>query len=67
MYLAQEHVVPLRSEPDDVKRRYFAVVKTIIPDPFRLTRKQAANLLGLCKRQMQRWVKRFLQEGIHGL
>ena len=67
MYLAQEHVVPLRSEPEDVKKRYFAVVKTIIPDPFRLTRKRAADLLGLCKRQMQRWVKRFLEEGIQGL
>ncbi len=67
MYLAQEHVVPLRSECEDVKKRYFAVVKTLIPDPLRLTRKLAADLLGLCKRQLQRWVKRFLQEGITGL
>jgi len=67
MYLAQEHVVPLRSESEDVKRRYFAVVKTLIPDPLRLTRNLAANLLGLCKRQMQRWVKRYFQEGIPGL
>ena len=59
--------MPLRFEPEDVKKRYFAVVKTIIPDPFRLTRKRAADLLGLCKRQMQRWVKRFLEEGIQGL
>ena len=59
--------MPLRSEPEGVKNRYFAVVKTIIPDPFRLTRKRAADLLGLCKRQMQRWVKRFLDEGIQGL
>ena len=67
MYLAEEHIVPLRSEPEDVKRRYFAVVKTLIPDPLRLTRKLAADLLGLCKRQLQRWVKRFLDEGILGL
>ena len=67
MYLAEEHIIPLRSEPEDVKRRYFAVVKTLIPDPLRLTRKLAADLLGLCKRQLQRWVKRFLEEGILGL
>lgn len=59
--------MPLRSESEDVKRRYFAVVKTLIPDPLRLSRKRAGDLLGLCKRQMQRWVKRFLHEGIPGL
>lgn len=67
MYLAQEHVVPLRSETEDVKKRYFAIAKTLGPDPFRLTRKKAAELLGLCKRQLQRWVKRFQLEGIPGL
>jgi len=67
MYLAQEDIEPLKNECEDVKRRYFAIVKTLIPDPFQLTRKRAAELIGLCKRQMQRWVKRFLQEGIQGL
>lgn len=67
MYLVQEHVELLKAEQEDVRRRYFAVVKTIISEPFRLTRRRAADLLGLCKRQMQRWVKRFLLEGIQGL
>jgi len=67
MYLVQEHVELLKGEQEDVRRRYFAVVKTIIPDPLRLTRKHAADLLQLCKRQMQRWVKRYLLEGISGL
>ena len=67
MYLAKEHVIPLKSECEKVKRRYFAVVKTLILDPLRLTRQHAADLLGLCKRQLQRWVKRFLEEGIPGL
>ena len=66
-YLAQEHIVSLRIECEQVKRRYFAVVRTLITEPFRLTRKRAADSIGLCKRQLQRWVKRFRQEGIPGL
>ena len=67
MYLVQEHVELLRSETEPVKRRYFAVVMTLIPEPLRKTRKQAADLLGICKRQIQRLVKRFLEEGLQGL
>jgi hypothetical protein len=67
MYLAQPDVEELRNEAEDVKKRYFAIAKTLGSDPIRLTRKQASELIGLCKRQLQRWVKRFLQKGIPGL
>lgn len=67
MYLAQPHVEELRNESENVKKRYFAIAKTLMPDPFRLTRKRAGELIGLCKRQLQRWVTRFRLEGISGL
>jgi len=67
MYLAQEHVVPLRSESEDVKKRYFGIARTLIQDPFRITRKRASELIGLYKRQLQRWLKRFREEDIPSL
>jgi len=65
--LDKEHIVKLKSEEKHVQKRYQAVAKTLLPEPFRIVRKKAAEILGLCKRQMQRIVKRFQEEGIEGL
>jgi transposase InsO family protein len=67
IYLAEEHIEQLKSEAEYVKDRYHAIAKTLAPDPFRITRKKAADLLELCKRQFQRWIARFRCEGILGL
>ena len=67
IYLVKEHIEKLKSEEEQVQKRYQAVAKTLIPEPFRIVREKAAELLGLCKRQMQRIVKQFLKEGIEGL
>ena len=67
IYLAKEHVTELKQESQIVKKRYFAIAKTLSPDPIRLTRKKVADILGKSKRQLQRWVKRYKQEGIPGL
>jgi hypothetical protein len=51
-----------------VKKRYHAVARTLIPDDaIRIVRKQAAEIIGRSKRQLQRVVKRFQEEGIKGL
>jgi len=65
--LAKEHIKALKQESPDVKKRYFAIARTLSQDPIRITRQHAADLLGKCKRQLQRWVKRYKEEGIPGL
>lgn len=67
IYLDREHIEDIKQEPEDVKKRYFAIAKTLSPDPVRITRQKAADQLGKCKRQLQRWIKRFKDEGILGL
>ena len=67
IYLAEEHIEKLKSEEEQVQKRYQAVARTLLPEPFRIVRKKAAEILDICKRQMQRIVKRFLEEGIEGL
>ena len=67
MYLAKEHIEQLRSEEEYVRKRYHAIAMTLAPEPFRIARKKAADFLGLCKRQIQRWVGRYRSEGIFGL
>lgn len=67
IYLAEEHIEKLKSEEEQVQKRYQAVARTLLPEPFRIVREKAAELLCLCKRQMQRIVKQFLEEGIKGL
>ena len=49
--LAQPQVKELRSESEDVKKRYFAIAKILMPYPIRLNRKRTGELIGLCKRQ----------------
>ncbi len=65
MYLDESHVSLLRQEPEYVKKRYHAVARTLAP--FGVTRQSAAEMSGRAKRQRQRLVRRYKEEGIQGL
>ena len=52
--LDDAHIPLINSEEEYVKLRYFAVAKTIAPEPLRITRSEAAEMIGLSKRQLQR-------------
>ena len=67
VYLEESHVALLRAEEEYVRKRYHAVARTLADDLVRIPRKQAAGLIGRSKRQLQRIVKRFREEGIAGL
>ncbi len=67
IYLAEDHIALLKGEPEYVKRRYHAVACTLAHRPFRITRKDAADLIAVCRRHMIRIVNRFREEGIGGL
>ncbi|MGH2638042.1 MAG: helix-turn-helix domain-containing protein, partial [Rhabdochlamydiaceae bacterium] len=68
VYLEGGHVELLRNEAEYVRKRYHAVAKTLAPDEsLRIPRKQAAEIISRSKRQIQRIVKRFKEEGIPGL
>lgn len=67
IYLDKEHIVALKDEPEYVKERYFAVIKALIPKPFRIGYRNAAKLVKRSLRQFYRIVKRFREEGIAGL
>jgi hypothetical protein len=43
------------------------VARALAPDLFRISREDAAHLIGRSKRQLQRIVRQFREEGIHGL
>ena len=53
VYLDDAHIPLINSEEEYVKQRYFAVAKTIAPDLLRITRNEAAEMIGLSKRQLQ--------------
>ena len=62
------HVSLLKAEEEYVRRRYRAVVRTVLEDAvLRIPRAQAAPMIGRSRRQLQRIVRRFVQEGIPGL
>ena len=67
MYLSEEDRQILRNEPPYVRKRYRAVARTLAPDLVRISREDAAHLIGRSKRQLQRVVRRFREEGIPGL
>jgi hypothetical protein len=67
VYLSEEDRQLLRNEPAYVRKRYRAVARTLAPDLVRITREDAAQLIHRSKRQLQRVVKRFIEEGIPGL
>ena len=54
-------------ESEIVRKRYHAVVRTLVSDLIRITRQEAADMISRSKRQLQRVVKRFREEGITGL
>jgi len=65
--LAKNHIDELKSEPEYVKKRYFAIARTLSEPPFHITRKAAAEMIGKSVRHFYRLIKRFLHEGILGL
>lgn len=67
IYLDESHVEALKDELEYVRERYRAVVKTLAPEPFRITREKAAEVIKRSLRQLYRIVKRFRDEGIPGL
>src|SRR5487761_313337 len=67
VYLEESHVELLKTEEEYVRKRYHAVARTLADDVIKIPRKQAADIIGRSKRQLQRIVKRFKEEGIDGL
>jgi hypothetical protein len=67
IYFERNHVEVIKQEPEYVKTRYRAIVRTLISDPFRITREKAAKLVGVCLRQFYRIINRYRAEGINGL
>lgn len=66
IYLDKSHVQLLSNEPKYVKERYHAIVITLSPISG-VKRQNAAQSIGLSKRQFQRIIKRYQEEGIQGL
>lgn len=67
LYLEQWHIAILKKEQESVRRRYHAVARTLVGDTVRITRQEAADMIDRSRRQRQRIVKRYREEGIHGL
>ena len=67
IYLEKEHIKLLKTEPEYVKKRYFAIARALVPSPFKIGYKKATRLIGVCLRHFYRIVKRFREEGISGL
>jgi len=63
VYLDDAHIPLINSEEEYVKQRYFTVAKTIAPDLLRITRNEAAEMIGLSKRQLQKIMKIMLRIG----
>ncbi len=51
--LEEEHIQLIKDEEEYVKQRYFAIARTLA-EPIRITRKEAAEMLGLSVRQIKR-------------
>jgi hypothetical protein len=67
VYLEEWHIAILKNEQESVRKRYHAVVRTLVSDIIRITRQEAADMIDRSRRQLQRIVKRYREEGIHGL
>ncbi|MDN5845665.1 MAG: helix-turn-helix domain-containing protein [Candidatus Nitrosocosmicus sp.] len=67
VYLEVCHIDILKKESEIVRNRYHAVARTLVSDIIRITRQEAADMIDRSKRQLQRIVKRFREEGITGL
>jgi hypothetical protein len=67
VYLEEWHIAILKNEQESVRQRYHAVARTMVSDIIRITRQEAAIMIDRSRRQLQRIVKRYREEGIHGL
>src|SRR3954468_16177579 len=67
VYLEEWHIAILKNEPESVRKRYHAIARTLVGDIVRITRQEAADMIDGSRRQLQRIVKRFREEGIKGL
>jgi hypothetical protein len=67
VYLEQWHIAILKNEQEFVRKRYHAIARTLVSDPIRITRQQASDMINRSRRQLQRIVKRYREEGIKGL
>jgi hypothetical protein len=67
VYLKECHIDILKKEPEIVRKQYHVVARTLVSDIIRITRQDAAVMISRSKRQLQRVVKRFREEGITGL
>jgi len=67
VYLKECHIDIIKKESELVRKRYHAVVRTPVSDIIRITRQEAADMIDRSRRQLQRIVKRYREEGIRGL
>ena len=67
VYLEEWHIAILKNEQESVRKRYHAVARTLVSDTVRITRQEAAGMIDRSRRQLQRIVKSYREEGIHGL
>jgi hypothetical protein len=67
VYLQEWHITILKNEQESVRQQYHAVARTLVSDIIRITRQEAADMTDRSRRQLQRIVKRYREEGIHGL
>ncbi|KYK25165.1 hypothetical protein AYK24_10470 [Thermoplasmatales archaeon SG8-52-4] len=66
LYLKKDHIELLKKESEYVKQRYHAVA-SVLSTGSNIKRQKAAQTINLSKRQFQRIIKHFQQEGIPGL
>jgi len=65
--LHEDHIEALKAETKNVRDRYQAVARTLVPEPFGILRKAAAEMIGRSLRHIYRILNRFKEEGIPGL
>lgn len=67
VYIDKAHIDLLKNEARYVKKRYRRVVRSLTNKPFKISRKEAALMIGRSLRQLYRILRRFKEEGISGL
>lgn len=67
VYINKAHKDLLKKEAKYVQKRYRAVARSLTNKPFKISRKEAARMIGISLRQLYRILRRFKEEGISGL
>ena len=67
MYLDDTHAQLINSEEEYVRQMYFVVARTLAPEGLRITRKEAADILGISKKKLQMILNRFMGECVEEL